>query len=152
MKVAKVFGALVLSCLMASAQSHTPAQAEALVKQAVAFAKQNGIDKLCQETNQATGKFHVASGGDLYIFVYDDQGTVKAIGFNTGALVGKNRIDAKDPDGKFFIREIVNIAKTKAKGWVDYKYPNPASNKIEKKTSYVESYEGLAVGCGIYKN
>jgi len=152
MNYIKLLGAIALPYMMAGAQAPTPAQAEALVKQAVAFAKQNGVEKLLQETNQGSGKFHVSSGSALYIFIYDDQGVVKAIGFNTGALVGKNRIDTKDPDGKLFVREFVRIAKTKGKGWVDYKYPDPTTNKVKEKTSYVESYEGLAIGCGIYKN
>jgi signal transduction histidine kinase len=137
---------------MASAQAPTQAQAEALVHQAVAFAKQNGVDKLIQETNQGSGKFHVASGNSLYIFIYDQQGVVKAIGYNTGALVGKNRIDMKDPDGKMVIQELISIAKTKGKGWVDYKYPDPTDNKVKQKTSYVEMHEGLVIGSGIYKN
>jgi hypothetical protein len=86
--------------MVAAAQGASKAQAEALVKQAVAFSKQNGMDKLIQETNQANGKFHVASGGELYIFIYDQTGLCKAIGYNTGMYVGKNRADVKDPDGK----------------------------------------------------
>jgi signal transduction histidine kinase len=33
----------------------------------------------------------------------------------------------------------------------DYKYPNPKSNKVEARTSYVEYLDGWVVGCGIYK-
>jgi cytochrome c len=152
MSFMKYAGAFVLPCLMASAQSTNAAKAEALVKQAIAFAKTNGIDKLIQETNNGTGKFHVAAGSDLYIFIYDDKGTVKAIGYNTGALVGKNRIDMKDPDGKMVIQEFISLAKTKGKGWVDYKYPDPTDNKIKEKTSYIELSDGLIIGSGIYKD
>jgi cytochrome c len=141
-----------LPCMVAAAQSPTPAQAEALVKQAVAFAAQNGLDKLIAETNQGTGKFHVASGGELYIFIYDLDGVVKAIGYNTAALVGKNRIDMKDPDGKMVIRELIAVAKGKGKGWVNYKYPNPVNNKVEEKTSYVELASGVIIGSGVYKD
>lgn len=152
MNHAKLFGAVLLPCVMASAQAPNAAQAEALVKQAVAFAKQNGIDKLIQETNQGSGKFHVAAGSELYIFIYDQQGVVKAIGYNTAALVGKSRIDMKDPDGKMVIRELINVAKTKGSGWVDYKYPDPTDNKVKQKTSYVELSDGLVIGSGVYKN
>ena len=152
MNHAKLFGAVLLPCVMASAQAPNAAQAEALVKQAVAFAKQNGIDKLIQETNQGSGKFHVAAGSELYIFIYNQQGVVKAIGYNTAALVGKSRIDMKDPDGKMVIRELINVAKTKGSGWVDYKYPDPTDNKVKQKTSYVELSDGLVIGSGVYKN
>jgi signal transduction histidine kinase len=152
MKYIKLLSAIALPCLMAAAQTPSPAQAEALVKEAVVFAKQNGLDKLIAETNRGGGKYHVNSGSELYIFIYDQQGVVKAIGFNPGALVGKDRIDAKDPDGKMFIREIINVAKAKGKGWVNYKYTNPTNNKVEQKTSYVEMLGGVIVGAGIYKN
>jgi signal transduction histidine kinase len=145
-------GAFVLPCLIASAQSPEAVKAEALVKQAVAFAKANGVEKLLQETNNGSGKFHVAAGSDLYIFIYDQQGVVKAIGYNTGALVGKNRIDMKDPDGVMVIQGLLKLANTKGKGWFDYKYPDPTDNKVKVKSSYVELYEGLVIGSGIYKD
>ena len=141
----------LLSCLTLLAQAPTPVQAEKLVKKAVAYAKENGMDKLIDQTNQGDGRFHVGSGSQLYIFIYDQAGVCKAIGYNTATFVGKNRIDIKDPDGKFFLREIINTAKAKGHGWVDYKYPNPTSNKIEQKTSYLEMVDGLVIGAGIYK-
>lgn len=152
MRYTTLLTALALPGVMALAQSTEAPKAEALVKQAVAFAKANGTDKLLQETNNGSGKFHVAAGSDLYIFVYDLDGTVKAIGYNTAALVGKNRIDMKDPDGKMVIQELIKVAKTKGKGWVDYKYPDPSDNKVKGKSSYVELYEGLVIGAGIYKD
>ncbi|BDU74294.1 cache domain-containing protein [Mesoterricola silvestris] len=145
------FIAAVLPCLMASAQSPTPAQAESLVKRAVGYAKTHGIEKLIQQTNQGNGVFHVGSGGEMYLFVYDQAGICKAIGFNSVELVGKNRIGLKDPDGKMIIQEMLSVAKNKGKGWVDYKYPDPVTGKVLMKTSYVELHEGLIFGCGIYK-
>ena len=131
------------------AQDQKP-KALALVKEAVAFAKKNGKEALLKETNQGQGRFHVKSGEDLYIFIYDMTGVCQAIGFQS-QMVGVNRWGVKDPDGKLFLQEMLNLAKTKGSGWVDYKYPNPKSGKIVAKTSYVESLDGWMVGCGIYK-
>jgi len=143
--------AAVLPCIMASAQSPTPAQAESLVKRAVTYAKANGIEKLIQQTNQANGVFHVGSGGEMYLFVYDQAGLCKAIGFNSVELVGKDRSGLKDPDGKMIVKEMLALGKAKGKGWVDYKYPDPVSGKVLAKTSYIEMHDGLLFGCGIYK-
>ncbi|HEY3400718.1 MAG TPA: cache domain-containing protein [Geothrix sp.] len=126
------------------------AQAQALVKEAVAFARKSGKEALLRETNQGTGRFHVKSGNELYIFIYDLQGTCQAIGFQS-QMVGVNRWGLKDPDGKLFLQEMINLAKTKGSGWVDYKYPQPTTGKVEAKTSYVENLDGWVVGCGIYK-
>jgi cytochrome c len=46
----------------------------------------------------------------------------------------------------------LKLATTKGKGWVDYKYPDPTDNKIKGKSSYLELYESLIVGSGIYKD
>jgi cytochrome c len=151
MNLSKLICSTVLPCMITFAQVPTSTQAVALVKSAVSFAKQNGIAKLIQETNTPTGKFHVATGGELYIFIYDERGVVKAIGYNTAALVGMNRIDLKDPDGVYIIRELIKVAHNKGKGWVDYKYPNPTTNALDPKTSYLEFYDGMIIGSGIYK-
>jgi len=146
------FPAILLSsliCLSLAAQDQK-AKAQALVKEAVAFAKEKGKEALLKETNQGSGRFHVKSGSELYIFIYDMKGTCLAIGFQS-QLIGMNRLNAKDPDGKFFIQEMLDLAKTKGSGWVDYKYTNPSNQKIEAKTSYVEHVDGWLVGCGVYK-
>jgi len=151
MRTLNVLAALLLPGVLAWSQSPEPAKAEKLVKAAVAFAKANGMNRLIMETNQGDGRFHVGSGSQLYIFIYDQAGVCQAIGFNTTALVGKNRIGLQDSTGKFFLKEINNTAKTKGSGWVDYKYPNPQTNAVEDKTSYVELCGDMVVGAGIYK-
>ena len=77
-------------------------------------------------------------------------GKVLAHGQNP-KMVGKDMIEMKDADGKEFVKERVEIAKTKGKGWQDYKFTNPQTKQIEPKSSYIEKYEDMIVGCGIYK-
>jgi signal transduction histidine kinase len=151
MNLAKGLSVAVLPCLMSFAQAPTETQAVILVKSAVAFAKQHGMAKLIQETNDPKGRFHVATGGEMYIFMYDERGNCKAIGYNTAALVGTNRIELRDPDGLMIMREMIKLALTKGKGWIDYKYPNPTTGKNDQKTSYLEYYDGVFIGCGVYK-
>ena len=76
-----------------------------------------------------------------------------AIGYGTENFVGKNRLDVRDPDGVMIVQEFIKLAqaKGKGKGWVDYKYPNPTTNKNQQKSSFLEFYDGLIIGCGIYK-
>jgi signal transduction histidine kinase len=131
------------------AQDQKP-KALALVKEAVAFAKKNGKEALVKEVNQGSGRFHVKSGEDAYIFIYDMQGLCMAMGYQTQA-VGTNRWTIKDPDGVFIVQEFIKVAKGKGSGWVDYKFPNPKSGKVEPKTTYVEALDGWVIGCGVYK-
>jgi len=140
-----------LICAVASLSAQDPkAKAQATVKEAIAYGKKNGKEALLKEVNNASGRFHVKSGDDAYVFVYDMQGLCLGMGYQSQAI-GTNRWDLKDPDGKYILREFVSLVKTKGGGWVDYKFPNPKTNKIEAKTSYVEGMDGWVLGCGIYK-
>ena len=126
----------------------TAAEAEAMVKKAVAFIKANGTEKAYDEfTNGKSFKDR-----DLYVIVYDLNGKNLAQGANP-KLVGKDLIGLKDPDGKPLIQMFVDLAKAKGKGWVEgYKFLNPVSQKIEGKAMYLERVGDTLVGTGIYKN
>jgi len=125
----------------------TAAEAEGMVKKGIDYIKSQGKDKAYAEFSNTKGRF---VDRDLYIAVYDLQGTVLAHGQNP-PLVGKNLIWLKDPDGKAFVKERVELVKTKSKFWQDYKYTDPLTKKIEPKSMYCEKYEESVVCCGIYK-
>lgn len=147
----RLLSALMLPafCLTLAAQEVTPAETEALVKEAIAFAKANGKEAAFKEITRIGGRFH-KHGGELYVFVYDLDGKVVAHG-QGASKVGVNQAKAKDPDGVEFVQDRIKLAKTKGKGWHDYKYMNPKDGKREPKTSYIEVWEGLIFGAGIYK-
>ena len=139
---------LVMAGSAHAADQGTAAEAEAMVKKAVAYIKANGPEKAYDEfTNGKSFKDR-----DLYIIVYDLNGKNLAQGANP-KLVGKDLIGLKDPDGKPLIQMFVDLAKGKGKGWVEgYKFLNPVSQKIEGKAMYLERVGDTLVGCGIYKN
>jgi cytochrome c len=127
--------------------------AKALVKQAVAFAKENGRGKFFDEVRNPNGKFHYKEGTKkgLYIFVYDEKGVVLAHGVRL-ELTGRNRWNDQDPDGKYWIRDWTKLVHKSGSGWIKYKEYNPANNnKIMDKWSYVELVDGMIIGCGIYE-
>jgi len=131
----------------AAAKRGTAAEAEAMVKKAIAMAKAKGNDAAFAEINNKNGQF---TDRDLYVFVYDMGGKVAAHGLNP-KMIGKELIDMKDADGKEFVKERVEIAKTKGSGWQDYKFTDPITKMIEHKRAYVERHGDLIFGCGIYK-
>ncbi|TAN41895.1 MAG: histidine kinase [Nitrospirae bacterium] len=138
---------LNLNVAISAEQRGTAKEAETLVKKAISFLKANGKAKAFAEFGNKQGQF---VDRDLYIFVYDLNGKCLAHGQNP-KMVGNDLIDMKDPDGKLFVKERVEIAKTKGKGWQNYKFTNPLTKKVEEKSAYVEKYEDLIVGSGIYK-
>ncbi len=148
----RAFGTLLCLpalCLGLAAQDASPAETETLVKEAIAFAKANGKDAAIKEITRAGGKFH-RHGGELYVFIYDMDGKVIAHGQGAGKI-GVNQINAKDPDGVEFVKDRIKLAKSKGKGWHDYQYVNPTTMKRQPKTSYIEVWDNLIFGAGIYK-
>jgi len=132
----------------APATSATAKEAEAMVKKGVAFIKANGKEKGYAAIIDRDNKdFH---DRDLYLAVHKLDGTAVAHGTNE-KMVGKNFIEMKDIDGKEYIKERVELAKTKSSFYTDYKFPNPVTKKIEAKTSYCERLDDTVVCGGVYK-
>jgi cytochrome c len=125
----------------------SPDEAVALVKKAIGYIKTNGKEKAFAEFSNPNGQF---KDRDLYIMVYDMNGNNKAHGANA-KLIGKNLSDIKDADGKLIVKSFIETASGKGTGWVDYKWPNPVSKAIEPKSTYVEKFDNILIGCGVYK-
>jgi signal transduction histidine kinase len=121
--------------------------AKSLVKQAAAFVKYQGKGKALAEISKPKGTF---DRGETYVFAYDLQGVMVAHPKNP-ALIGKNLIDVPDSDGKLFRKEIVEKARVKGSGWVDYLYINPETNEVEHKTTYLLKVGDIILCCGVYK-
>jgi len=147
----KLLSLLAASFLLAGAalaeERATPQDAEELVKTGVAYLKKHGPEKAYKEFQNKNGPFVYK---DLYLALYDVSGKCVAHGADPGR-VGKSFLDAKDPDGKAFIKERIEIAKAKGKGWQDYKFKNPANGKVEQKTSYFELAGDVILTAGAYK-
>ncbi len=123
-------------------------EAVAMVKKAVALIKSDGKEKaFAAFADPANSSFH---DRDLYIYVYDLNGVALAHG-NNPKMVGKPLIGMKDNEGKLLIKEMVDLAKAKGKGWVDYKWPNPKTKAVEQKSGYIEKVDDMLVGSGVYK-
>jgi len=124
----------------------TQKEAEAMVGKVTAAIK---ADK--QKTfSEITAKNAKWIDRDLYPVVYDMTGTVLAHGQND-KQVGRNLIDFKDPDGKAFVKERVDLAKSSGKFWQDYKFTDPVTKKILPKQMYCEKLDDLVVCAGVYK-
>jgi len=129
-----------------AADYSTPEQAKEMAIRAAEFLRTHGPEKAYAAFNDASDtRFH---DRDLYVFVYDLTGKALARG-NNPALIGKNLIDLKDVDGKAFVRDFVAVTDA---AWVDYKWQNPETNKVEAKTSYIIRVGDVVVGVGAYKN
>ncbi|TAH46681.1 MAG: hypothetical protein EYC67_08555 [Betaproteobacteria bacterium] len=103
---------------------------------------------------QAFERFNSLNGGfvqdDLYVFVIGlDDGIMHANGGHP-RLVGRKVGELVDANGKYFVRDMLALARNKGEGEVDYAWRNPIGQKIEKKRAYVVRVGRYLVGSGAY--
>jgi cytochrome c len=138
--------ALTQSVSFAAGERANKAEAEAMVAKGVAAVKAKGDGAYVELT--APSKTFVDR--DLYLVVYDNTGKCLAHGQNP-KQVGKDLINLKDPDGKEFIKERVELASSKGKFWQDYKFTDPLTKTVQAKQAYCEKVGNVIVCGGIYK-
>lgn len=132
----------------AAAAAHTAAEVVALVQRAVAHIHEVGRERAFADFSRPDGGF---VDGELYIFCQDASGVVVAHGGNP-KLVGQNMADVRGPDGKLANVEINQLGLTKGSGWLEFRWPNPATKRIELKAAYVMKVDDHTVcGSGYYK-
>lgn len=122
-------------------------EAELLVRKAVDYLKKNGKEKALAAFSDPRGPFTYR---DLYIAAYDLTGKCVAHG-QKAERIGKNMLADKDPDGKAFVAERIQVAKEKGSGWQQYKFMNPLDKRVEDKVAYFELVEDVVLACGAYK-
>jgi signal transduction histidine kinase len=121
----------------------------AYVNEALKFAEENGKETALEAFNDPEGNF---TRDGRYIFAYDYEGQNLALPFQP-ELVGINRIDAQDPNGVYFIQQIIDVARA-GDGFTYYLYPDPSKNMTEAlKLSYAANVDDTwFLGSGIYSS
>jgi cytochrome c len=126
---------------------HTGADASALVRKAVVYLKKNGKEKLLAEASNPKGAF---VDQDLYLSIYTLDGKVVAHGANP-KLIGVDVSQLRDANDRYFIKDILNTARTAGSGWVDYKWVDPATRALRDKSVYLEKTDDVVIAAGYYK-
>jgi cytochrome c len=147
---AVILGAAILGAagIGPSANAHTPEEAQLLAERGVAHIRDVGRERAFADFSRPDGGF---VDGELYIFCQDVSGVVVAHGGNP-KLVGRNMADVRGPDGRLPIVEINQLGFTQGSGWLEFRWPNPVTKRIELKAAYVLKVDDHTVcGSGYYK-
>jgi methyl-accepting chemotaxis protein len=118
-----------------------------LVQRAVALVKEKGLRNALAVFNDPHGGF---VKGKYYIWASDYRGLTLAHGGDP-RVCGQNHFEVQAADGRKFVQEIVNLARTRGNGWCDYPWKNPATGRTEQKSTYFEAVDDAFLACGIYK-
>jgi signal transduction histidine kinase len=142
--------ALVLSLgLAATPATAEPTDAEmrtaatVLAERAVAHVRAVGRERALADFNDRNGAF---VAGESYVFCHAADGTVIAHGGNP-ALVGRNMMNARDPDGRSPTENLNRIGLTEGAGWYEFRWPNPVTKRIQDRAAYVLKVDDETV-CG----
>lgn len=91
------------------------------------------------------------NNGSDYFFIYDFGGDnlMHAV---KPEREGKNFIDSKDPNGKDYIRQWIELLKRDGAAYIDYMFPRPGAKDPVPKISYAKVFQpwGWWVGTGVY--
>jgi len=126
----------------------TQDEAKALTLKAADLIAAQGLEEASKTFNEK-GAFNY---GEIYVNVIDLNGVWRVYPPRP-AGVGQNVLNVKDPDGRMIVQEILALAKDKNEGWVEYRWMNPATNKIEPKVTYVKKVpeQDYIAYVGVYK-
>jgi cytochrome c len=131
-----------------AASATTADQTKAFAEHAAAHVHEVGRDRAFADFSRPDGGF---VDGELYVFCQDVSGVVVAHGGNP-AIIGKNLSGVRDPDGRYPNVELNRMGLDNGSGWVRYRWPDPATNRIARKNSYVIKIDDQTVcGAGYYE-
>ena len=154
----RIIGALILMLAIATAPARasdrcptaTLDAARALAERAAGFLAASGPDTAFAHFMNPQGGF---VAGDLYVFVFDLEGRLRASGGwpeTVGARLGI-RNGGDDGTGSGIYTRMRRLALDAGKGWIEYSWYNPCTRKMEPKASYILRVGDFIVGVGAYK-
>ncbi len=143
-------GFFFVSSTCLASDTHTIEEVQALAEKAHALVVEKGIEGAKPALHDKSGEFWSADQ-ELYAFVIDYDGNW-VIYPPKPAGEGKNLLNVKDADGKELVREMITLSKTEGSGWTEYRWMNPATQKIQKKKTFVKAVDGQPyfVAVGLY--
>ncbi|SOD96792.1 methyl-accepting chemotaxis sensory transducer with Cache sensor [Caenispirillum bisanense] len=89
--------------------------------------------------------------GDEYVFVFTLDGIAEVVPPKP-ELEGTSMIAATDAEGKAFVAAMVEVARSRGEGIVDYHWPMAGRDEPVDKLSYVKAFApwGVFIGTGVY--
>jgi cytochrome c len=120
--------------------------AQALAERAAEHLAKAGPTQAFKDFQDPAGGF---LDGDLYVFVFDFEGTLMSSGGFPRA-VGRNLVINYHEPSATQVRNLIQVARAQGKGWSEYVWRNPCTGQRELKISYVIKVGDLVVGVGAY--
>lgn len=90
-------------------------------------------------------------GTDGYFWADTEEG-VNVVLYGRADVEGRNRLEDKDSNGKYYVKEFISAAKAGG-GYVEYLFTKKGETNAQPKRSYVMLFKpfGWVIGTGYYK-
>lgn len=122
--------------------------ARKLLDAASAEIRRQGMSRALARFNDTHGPF---VHDDLYVFAVNlDSGKFEAHGMNP-KWTGTDARELHDVEGHPLIKTMMELARDKGEGSVDYVWRNPVTNAVENKRSFIRRENGSLIGVGFYR-
>lgn len=122
--------------------------ARKLLDAASAQIRRQGMAKALASFNDRNGPF---VHDDLYVFAVNlASGKFEAHGMNP-KWTGTDASDLHDVEGRPLVRDMLELARGKGEGSVDYVWRNPVTNAVENKRTFIRRENGSLIGVGFYR-
>ncbi|HLF23964.1 MAG TPA: cache domain-containing protein [Burkholderiales bacterium] len=125
----------------------TPAEAKTLAHKAAEQLERLGPEKAFPEFMDPSGDFFPR---DLYVFVVDLDGRMWVNGAFPQAI-GSNALTAQDNRGRRYIEEMLNIARARGEGQIEYLWVNPCTSEYTDKLTFFKRVGRFVVAVGAYR-
>lgn len=116
------------------------------VQEAISFFQSAGKEATLREIDKPDGQF---VQNEHYLFAVDLEGNMLAHPIQR-QLTGKSAVNLRDSFGKSFILKIVDVAKTRGYGFIEYEWQVPGRDTNGHKTTFFERVDGMVLCCGFY--
>ncbi|MBS0370502.1 MAG: cache domain-containing protein [Proteobacteria bacterium] len=126
-------------------QADDAVRAKALLERAVIHLKEQG--ERAYAAFSRAGEF---TDGDLYVYVVGNDGVLLASGGASFNFIGRNMLEYRDPDGKKLFQEMLDRAKSKGSGRIEYRWLNLQRGIVERKVAYYQAVDNRIVAVGYY--
>ncbi len=88
--------------------------------------------------------------GDLYVYAINTTGVMLASGGSSSALIDRIVLGLGDVDGKLLFKEMLDTARSKGSGSVEYRWLNRVDRKVERKVTYFKKVGDVIIAVGYY--
>jgi methyl-accepting chemotaxis protein len=130
-------------------ETGTVEEAVAMLKRGVEFAQTHGKEALIEDINKLSAGQFIER--DIYLFVIDPN-TYEFIAHGVNArLLKYDCRKVKDKDGVSYLGQLIDFAKERGEGSIEYESAHPITNETLPKIGFAQRVGDIVIASGAYK-